>query len=172
MAKPKYRLFNEKIAETIRNEISRLRDALLFGSKEKVHKFGKVDITCDIATLEILLSDYILDYSDANSTVSERQLKTRREWHDYLTKTESLSYNECLLILLGVSPTLADLLEPKLYKTTLRDEGNLHDKHLSLIFFQRKENHLLREKFCAEKIATKKFIDWALKSSLLSQNAK
>ena len=93
MAKPKYRLFNEKIAETIRNEISRLRDALLFGSKEKVLKFGKVDITCDIATLEILLSDYILDYSEANSTVSERQLETRREWHDYLTKTESLSYN-------------------------------------------------------------------------------
>jgi len=172
LTKPQFKLFNEKIAETIRNEISRLRDALLFGSKEKVHKFGKVDITCDIATLEILLSDYILDYSEANSEVSERQLKTRQEWHDYLTKTESLSYNECLLILLGVSPTLADLLEPKLYKTSLRDENNLHRKHLSLIFFQRKENHLLREKFSAEKIDTKKFIGWALKSSLLSQNSK
>ncbi len=172
MTKPQYKLFNENIAETIRNEISRLRDALLFGSKEKVHKFGKVDITCDIATLEILLSDYILDYSEANSTVSDRQLETRREWLDYLTKTESLSYNECLLILLGVSPTLADLLEPKLYETTLRDEVNLHEKHLTLIFFQRKENHLLREKFGAEKIDTKKFIDWALKNSLLSQNTK
>ena len=170
MAKLEYRLFNEKIAETIRIEIGRLRDALLFGSKKKVHKFGKVDITCDIATLEILLSDYILDYSEVNSKVSERQLKTRQEWHDYLTKTESLSYNECLLILLGVSPTLADLLEPKLYETTLRDEGNLHGKHLSLIFFQRKENHLLREKFGAEKIDTRKFINWALKNSLLSQN--
>ena len=170
MAKPKYRLFNENIAETIRNEISRLRDALLFGSKEKVHKFGKVDITCDIATLEILLSDYILDYSDANSRVSDRQLETRREWHDYLPKTESLSYNECLLILLGVSPTLADLLEPKLYETTLRDEVNLHEKHLTLIFFQRKENHLLREKFGAEKIDTKQFINWALQSSLLRKN--
>jgi hypothetical protein len=169
LAKPKYRLFNEKIAETIRNEISRLRDALLFGSKEKVHKFGKVDITCDIATLEILLSDYILDYSEANSKVSERQLKTRQEWHDYLTKTDLLSYNECLLILLGVSPTLADLLESKLYETTLRNEFILHGKHLSLIFFQRKENHLLREKFNDKKIDTKKFIDWALKSSLLSQ---
>ncbi len=172
MTKPQYKLFNENIAETIRNEISRLRDALLFGIKGKVHKFGKVDITCDIATLEILLSDYILDYSEANSTVSDRQLETRREWHDYLTKTESLSYNECLLILLGVSPTLADLLEPKLYETTLRDEVNLHEKHLTLIFFQRKENHLLREKFSAEKIDTKKFIDWALKNSLLSQNTK
>ena len=172
MTKPQYKLFNENIAETIRNEISRLRDALLFGSKEKVHKFGKVDISCDIATLEILLSDYILDYSEANSTVSDRQLETRREWHDYLTKTESLSYNECLLILLGVSPTLANLLEPKLYETTLRDEVNLHEKHLTLIFFQRKENHLLREKFGADKIDTKKFIDWALKSSLLSQNSK
>jgi hypothetical protein len=172
LTKPQYKLFNENIAETIRNEISRLRDALLFGSKEKVHKFGKVDITCDIATLEILLSDYILDYSEANSKVSDRQLETRREWLDYLTKTESLSYNECLLILLGVSPTLADLLEPKLYETTLRDEVNLHEKHLTLIFFQRKENHLLREKFGAEKIDTKKFIDWALKNSLLSQNTK
>ena len=172
MTKPQYKLFNENIAETIRNEISRLRDALLFGNKEKVHKFGKVDINCDIATLEILLSDYILDYSEANSRASDRQLETRLEWHDYLTKTESLSYNECLLILLGVSPTLADLLEPKLYETTLRDEVNLHEKHLTLIFFQRKENHLLREKFGAEKIDTKKFIDWALKSSLLSQNTK
>jgi hypothetical protein len=172
LTKPQYKLFNENIAETIRNEISRLRDALLFGSKGKVHKFGKVDITCDIATLEILLSDYILDYSEANSTVSDRQLETRREWHDYLTKTESLSYNECLLILLGVSPTLADLLEPKLYETTLRNEVNLHEKHLTLLFFPRKENHLLREKFGAEKIDTKKFIDWALKSSLLSQNTK
>ena len=170
MAKPKYRLFNEKIAETIRNEISRLRDALLFGSKKKVNKFGKVDLTCDIATLEILLSDYILDYSEVNSKVSERQLKTRQEWLDYLTKTESLSYNECLLILLGVSPTLADLLEPKLYETTLRDEVNLHEKHLTLIFFQRKENHLLREKFGAEKIDTKQFINWALQSSLLRKN--
>ncbi len=164
-----YILFNEKIAETIRSEISRLRDALLFGSKEKVHKFGKVDITCDIATLEILLSDYILDYSEQDSKASERQLKSRQEWHDYLTKTESMSYNECLMILLGVSPTLADLLEPNLYKTNLRDEVNLHGKHLSLIFYQRKENHLLRERFKKNTIYTNEFVNWALENRFIKK---
>ncbi len=91
MPKTEYRLFHQRTAEKIRDEISRLSDSLLFGSKKKVHKFGKVDITCDIATLEILLSDYILDYE--NSKESERQLTTRKEWHDFLTKTEYLSYN-------------------------------------------------------------------------------
>ena len=50
MTKIEYSLFHQRIAETIRDEVSRLRDSLLFGSKDKVHKFGKVDITCDIAT--------------------------------------------------------------------------------------------------------------------------
>ena len=71
MPKTEYRLFHQRTAEKIRDEVSRLRDSLLFGSKKKVHKFGKVDITCDIATLEILLSDYILDYE--NSEESKRQ---------------------------------------------------------------------------------------------------
>ena len=167
MPKTEYRLFHQRIAETIRDEVSRLRDSLLFVSKKKVHKFGKVDITCDIATLEILLSDYILDYENE---ASERQLTTRQEWHDFLSKTEHLSYNECLLILLGVSPTLADLLEPKLYKINLINEGDLHGEPLSLIFFQRMENHLLRNKFGANKINTKEFIDWALKNRLLRVN--
>ena len=72
MPKTEYRLFHQRTAEKIRDEVSRLRDSLLFGSEKKVNKFGKVDITCDIATLEILLSDYILDYE--NSEESERQL--------------------------------------------------------------------------------------------------
>ena len=168
MPKTEYRLFHQRTAEKIRDEISRLRDSLLFGSKKKVHKFGKVNITCDIATLEILLSDYILDYE--NSEESDRQLTTRQEWHDFLTKTEFLSYNECLLILLGISPTLADLLESKLYKINLINEGDLHGEPLSLIFFQRMENHLLRERFAAKKISTKEFIDWALKNRLLREN--
>ena len=169
MPKTEYRLFHQRTAEKIRDEISRLRDSLLFGSKKKVHKFGKVDITCDIATLEILLSDYILDYE--NSEESERQLTTRKEWHDFLTKTEYLSYNECLLILLGISPTLADLLESKLYKINLINEGDLHGEPLSLIFFQRMENHLLRDRFAAKKISTEEFIDWALKNRLLRKIA-
>ena len=167
MPKTEYRLFHQRTAEKIRDEISRLRDSLLFGSKKKVHKFGKVNITCDIATLEILLSDYILDYE--NSEESERQLTTRQEWHDFLTKTEYLSYNECLLILLGISPTLADLLESKLYKINLINEGDLHSEPLSLIFFQRVENHLLRERFGTKKINTQELIDWALKNRLLRE---
>ena len=74
------------------------------------------------------------------------------------------------MILLGVSPTLADLLEPNLYKINLINEGDLHGEPLSLIFFQRMENHLLRNKFNAKKINTKKFIDWALENRLLRQN--
>ena len=155
-----YKLFSQRTAENIRTEVSRLRDALLFGSKNKVHKFGKVDIKCDIATLEILLSDYILDYESHEP--SERQLTTRQEWHDFLIKTKHLSYNECLLILLGISPTLADLVEPKLYKIKLNDIGILKGKHLSLIFFQRVENHLLRERFRSNKINTIDFIKWAM----------
>jgi len=168
MPKTEYRLFHQRTAEKIRDEISRLRDSLLFGSKKKVHKFGKVNITCDIATLEILLSDYILDYE--NSEESDRQLTTRQEWHDFLTKTEFLSYNECLLILLGISPTLADLLESKLYKINLINEGDLHGEPLSLIFFQRVENHLLRDRFGTKKINTQELIDWALKNRLLREN--
>ena len=51
MPKTEYRLFHQRIAETIRDEISRLRDSILFGNKNNVHKFGKVDLTFDIATL-------------------------------------------------------------------------------------------------------------------------
>ena len=43
-----YKLFSQRTAENIRTEVSRLRDVLLFGSKNKVHKFGKVDIKSDI----------------------------------------------------------------------------------------------------------------------------
>jgi len=74
------------------------------------------------------------------------------------------------LILLGISPTLADLLESKLYKINLINEGDLHGEPLSLIFFQRVENHLLRERFAAKKISTQEFIDWALKNRLLREN--
>jgi len=168
MSKTEYRLFHQRTAEKIRDEVSSLRDALLFGSEKKVNKFGKVDISCDIATLEILLSDYILDYK--KSEESERQLTTRQEWQDFLTKMEYLSYNECLLILLGVSPTLADLLEPKLYKIDLINEGDLHGEPLSLIFFQRMENHLLRNKFGKKNINTQEFVNWALENRLLREN--
>ncbi len=160
MSEINYRLFHDRTAENIRVEVGRLRDDLLFGSKKKVDKFGKVDIKCDIAALEILLSDYILDYKTPDP--NERQLKTREEWHDFLTDTNQMNFNECLLILLGISPTLSDLIEPSLYKIKLNEIKKLQDKHLSLIFFQRVENHLLRERFRSNKINTSDFIKWAL----------
>ena len=160
MSKWNYSLFHLRTAENIRVEIGRLRDSLLFGDKNKVDRFGKVDIQCDIAALEILLSDYILDFKTPNP--NERQIKTRQEWHDFLTDTNQLNFNECLLILLGISPTLADLIEPSLYNVKLNEIKKLQDKHLSLIFFQRVENHLLRERFRSNKIKTSDFIKWAL----------
>ena len=160
MSKLNYSLFHLRTAENIRVEIGRLRDSLLFGDKNKVDRFGKVDIQCDIAALEILLSDYILDFKTPNP--NERQLKTRQEWHDFLTDTNQLNFNECLLILLGISPTLADLIEPSLYNVKLNEIKKLQDKHLSLIFFQRVEYHLLRERFRSNKIKTSDFIKWAL----------
>ena len=73
-----------------------------------------------------------------------------------------LNFNECLLILLGINPTLASLIEPKLYKTKLNDVGGLKENYLSLIFFQRVENHLLRERFRGNKINIDEFIKWAM----------
>ena len=72
-----------------------------------------------------------------------------------------MSFNECLLILLGINPTLSNLIEPTLYKIKLNEIKILQDKHLSLIFFQRVENHLLRERFRSNKIKTDDFIKWA-----------
>ena len=62
------------------------------------------------------------------------------------------------------------LLDIALYKIDLINEGELHGEPLSLIFFQRMENHLLRNKFGANIIKTQEFIDWALENRLLRQN--
>ena len=107
-----------------------------------------------------LANQYNLALIDLNP--NNNQLKTRKYWHDFLTETSHLSFNECLLILLGVSPKLSNIIEPTLYKTKLNEIKKLQDKQLSLIFFQRVENHLLRERFRSDKINTDDFIKWAL----------
>lgn len=61
-----------------------------------------------------------------------------------------------------MSPKLSNIIEPTLYKTKLNEIKKLQDKQLSLIFFQRVENHLLRERFRSDKINTDDFIKWAL----------
>ena len=149
-----YNLFHQRTAENIRVEVKRLRDSLLGDGH------AKAEIQSDVSSLETLLSDNILDFKTSNP--NHNQLKTREVWHEFLTESEQLSFNECLLILLGISPKLSEMIEPSLYKTNLNEIKSLQDKQLSLIFFQRVENHLLRERFRSNKINTAEFIKWAL----------
>jgi hypothetical protein len=149
-----YNLFHQRTAENITFEVKRLRKSLLEGGH------AKAEIQSDVSSLETLLSDNILDFKASNP--NHKQLKTRKVWHEFLTEPEQLSFNECLLILLGISPKLSEMIEPSLYKTNLNEIKSLQDKQLSLIFFQRVENHLLRERFRSNKINTAEFIKWAL----------
>ena len=80
----------------------------------------------------------------------------------FFNRKKHLNFNECLLILLGINPTLASLIEPSLYKTKLNEVGGIKENYLSLIFIQRVENHLLRERFRSNKINTDEFIKWAM----------
>ena len=159
MSEFKYSLFHQRTAENISVEIARLRDSLISKKDIKATGSSEVDIESIVQSLDVLLSGYILDFKTLNP--NERQLKARQEWHDFLTETNQMSFNECLLILLGISPTLSNLIEPTLYKIKLNEIKTLQDKHLSLIFFQRVENHLLRERFRSNKIKTDEFIKWA-----------
>ena len=149
-----YNLFHQRTAENITVEVKRLRNSLLGGGH------AKAEIQSDVSSLETLLSDNILDFKASNP--NHKQLKTRKVWHEFLTEPEQLSFNECLLILLGISPKLSEMIEPSLYKTNLNEIKSLQDKQLGLIFFQRVENHLLRERFRSNKINTSEFIKWAL----------
>ena len=117
MSEFKYSLFHQRTAENISVEIARLRDLLISKKKSKAEVSGEVDIESTLQSLEVLLSGYILDFKTPNP--NERQLKTRQEWHDFLTETNQMSFNECLLILLGISPKLSNLIEPSLYKIKL-----------------------------------------------------
>ena len=154
MSELNYNLFHLRTAENIKVELIKLRESLLKGGQ------NNAEIHSDVPSIDSLLSDSILDFKDLNP--NNNQLKTRKCWHDFLTETSHLSFNECLLILLGVSPKLSNIIEPTLYKTKLNEIKKLQDKQLSLIFFQRVENHLLRERFRSDKINTDDFIKWAL----------
>ena len=154
MSELNYNLFHLRTAENIKVELIKLRESLLKGGQ------NNAEIHSDVLSIDSLLSDNILDFKVLNP--NNNQLKTRKYWHDFLTETSHLSFNECLLILLGVSPKLSNIIEPTLYKTKLNEIKKLQDKQLSLIFFQRVENHLLRERFRSDKINTDDFIKWAL----------
>ena len=156
MSEITYKIFHERTAENIKVEIKKLHDLLLFDNKENLNK---VDAN-DIKSVVVILADNILDFKTLN--ISDNQLRARFEWHNFLTEKNHLNFNECLLILLGINPTLSSLIEPNLYKTKLNEVGGLKENYLSLIFFQRVENHLLRERFRGNKINTDEFIKWAM----------
>ena len=156
MSEITYKIFHERTAENIKNEFQKLHDLLLSDNKKNQYK---VDLN-DFKTVEVILADNILDFKTSN--ISDKQLRARTEWHNFLTEKKYLNFNECLLILLGINPTLASLIEGKLYKTKLNDVGGLKENYLSLIFFQRVENHLLRERFRGNKINRDEFIKWAM----------
>ena len=156
MSEITYKIFHERTAENIKVELKKLYDLLLFDNKKNLYK---VDVN-NIKLVEVILSDNILDFKEQN--ISDKQFRTRSEWHSFLTEKNHLNFNECLLILLGINPTLASSLEPNLYKTELNEVGGLKENYLSLIFFQRVENHLLRERFRSNKINTGEFIKWAM----------
>ena len=142
MSEITYKIFHERTAENIKVEIKKLYDLLLFDNKKNLYK---VDVN-DIKLVEaLILSGNILDFKEQN--ISDKQFRTRSEWHSFLTEKNHLNFNECLLILLGINPTLASHIEPNLHKTKLNEVGGLKENYLSLIFFQRVENHLLRERF-------------------------
>jgi hypothetical protein len=156
MSEITYKIFHERTAENIKVEIKKLYDLLLFDNKKNLYK---VDVN-DIKLVEVILSGNILDFKEQN--ISDKQFRTRSEWHSFLTEKNHLNFNECLLILLGINPTLASHIEPNLHKTKLNEVGGLKENYLSLIFFQRVENHLLRERFRSNKIHTGEFIKWAM----------
>ena len=156
MSEITYKIFHERTAENIKNEFQKLHDLLLSDNKNNQYK---VDLN-DIKSVEVILANNILDFKASN--ISDKQLRARTEWHNFLAEKKYLNFNECLLILLGINPTLASLIEPKLYKTELSEVGGLKENYLSLIFFQRVENHLLRERFRSNKINTGEFIKWAM----------
>ena len=156
MSEITYKIFHERTAENIKVEIQKLHDLLLSDSKKNQ---CKVDLN-DIKSVEVILADNILDFKASN--ISDKQLRARTEWHNFLTEKNHLNFNECLLILLGINPTLSSLIEPNLYKTKLNEVGGLKENYLSLIFFQRVENHLLRERFRGNKINMDEFIKWAM----------
>ena len=164
MSEITYKIFHERTAENIKFEIKRLYDLLLLDNNKNLYK---ADVN-DKQSIKEILSDNILDFKTPN--ISDKQLKTRFEWHSFLTEKNYLNFNECLLILLGINPTLAGSLEPNLYKTELNEVGRLKENYLSLIFFQRVENHLLRERFRSNKINTGEFIKWAMDYKYLEKS--
>ena len=153
MSETTYKIFHNRTAENIKFEVSRLRESILKTTNQS-------DQSDNLEFIETLLSEQILDFEATNP--SKDQLATRANWHDFLINKTKLSFNECLLILLGINPIHANQLDSDLFKTKLNDVTNMKKNLLNLIFFQRVENHLLRERFQSNSINKEEFIKWAM----------
>ena len=153
MSETTYKIFHNRTAENIKFEVSRLRESILKTTNQS-------DQSDNLEFIETLLSEQILDFEATNP--SKDQLATRANWHDFLINKTKLSFNECLLILLGINPIHANRLDSNLFKTKLNDVTNMKKSLLNLIFFQRVENHLLRERFQSNSINKEEFIKWAM----------
>ena len=153
MSETTYKIFHNRTAENIKFEICRLRESAL-------NTNSRTDERNNLEFIETLLNEQILDFKAINP--SKDQLDTRANWHDFLINRTQLSFNECLLILLGINPIHANRLDSDLFKTKLNDVTNMKKSLLNLIFFQRVENHLLRERFQSNSINKEEFIKWAM----------
>ncbi len=153
MSETTYKIFHNRTAENIKFEISRLRDSSLKSNNHSTQSDS-------LKFIETLLNEQILDFKAINPSID--QLATRANWHDFLINKTKLSFNECLLILLGINPIHANQLDSDLFKTKLNDVTNMKKSLLNLIFFQRVENHLLRERFQSNSINKEEFIKWAM----------
>ena len=153
MPETTYKIFHNRTAENIKFEVTRLRESILKTTNQS-------DQSDNLEFIETLLNEQILDFKATNP--SKDQLATRANWHDFLINKTKLSFNECLLILLGINPIHANRLDSDLFKTKLNDVTNMKKSLLNLIFFQRVENHLLRERFQSNSINKEEFIKWAM----------
>ena len=153
MSETTYKIFHNRTAENIKFEICRLRESAL-------NTNSRIDERNNLEFIETLLNEQILDFKALNP--SKSQLTIRADWHNFLVNKTKLSFNECLLILLGINPIHAKQLDSDLYKTKLNDVTNMKKDSLNLIFFQRVENHLLRERFQSDSINKEEFIKWAM----------
>ena len=153
MTETTYQIFHNRTAENIKFEICRLKESVIKSNNHSIENNS-------LELIETLLNDQILDFKA--SKPSKNQLETRDNWQDFLIKKTKLSFNECLLILLGINPIHAKQLDVDLFKTKLNEVTNTKKNLLNMIFFQRVENHLLRERFQSNSINKEDFIKWAM----------
>lgn len=172
MVEFKYKLYRKGASDRIKDDISRMLGVLEgeIQHQKDNHTGERKSLNFDALKLRVALKDNILDFDyEYEHLVPNRQLITRENWQNILTLA-TVTYNEALLILLGINPALEELLDPMLFE--VRRESELHNKpanSFSLICFRSLENLQLRRQFPLPKIKTTEILLWAIESKLLKQ---